>query len=99
MTCSGFENVALNRVCQRRSQSVLVILELGVKLMKRALPQLRFRFYQERAERTLSERPFPTTFIDQDAEFHVHIGQLRKRVVVSGQSDAAEGEQSLFRRG
>ena len=93
------KNVALNRISERCRQRVLVILKLRIKLMKCAFPQFRIALHQKRAERTLGKRFLPPRLISEHTELHVHIGELRKCVVVTAQRDAAQRQNSFFRLG
>src|SRR5438105_13252611 len=73
-----------------------MILKFLVELMKRAFAQLVIAFHQKRAERTLRERFLATGLAGQNTELHVHVGQLRKRVVVAAERDAAERKNPLL---
>ena len=73
-----------------------MILKFLVELMKRAFAQLVIAFHQKRAERTLRERFLATGLVGQNTELHVHVGQLRKRVVVAAERDAAERKNPLL---
>lgn len=61
--------------------------------------QLGIALDQERAECALRKRLLASFRINQDAEFHVHVRQLRKRVVVTVERGTAEREQAFFRFG
>src|ERR1700686_3610023 len=73
-----------------------MILKFLIELMKRAFAQLVIAFYQKRAERTLRERFLATGLVGQNTELHVHVGQLRKRIVVAAKCDAAERKNPLL---
>ncbi len=73
-----------------------MILELGVELVKGAFPQRVIALHKEAAVGALRERPLLAFLVDQDAELHVDIGQLRKGVVVAIECRAPEGEKTLF---
>src|ERR1700730_6037515 len=97
MTRTGAKDVGFHRVGQRRGEGVLMILKFGVKLMKRAFAQFMVAFHQKRAEGTLSKRFLAPGLVGQDTELHVHIGQLRKSVVVAAERDAAKRKQTFLR--
>ena len=44
----------------------------------------------------MGKRSFPPLLIDQDAELHVHVGQLRKSVVVTAQRDTTQCEKAFL---
>src|SRR6266567_8270089 len=77
------ENIRFHRIREGRGERVLMILEFGVELMKSAFPQLVVPFHEKRTERTLRQRSFAAGRVSQQAELHVHVGQLRKGVVVA----------------
>ena len=60
-----------------------MILKFLVELMESALSQAVIAFHQERAVGALGERFLPAFVVNEHAEFHVDVGQLRKRVVVT----------------
>ena len=47
----------------------------------------------------MGERSFASGFVNKDAKLHIHIGQLRKRVVVTTEGDAAERQQTFLGHG
>src|SRR5450432_4724616 len=91
------ENIGFHRIGERRCQRELVILKFAIKLMERAFAYFMIALHQKRAERTLTERAFLALLVEQRAEFHVDVGELRKGVVVAIKRGAAEREQALLR--
>ena len=73
-----------------------MVLKFLVELVERAFAQVVIAFHEKRAERTLGERFFFAFLVEEDAEFHVDVGQLRKRFVVAIERRASEGEQSFL---
>ena len=73
-----------------------MILEFVVELVESALPQAAIAFQQERTVGALGKWFFPAIDVDQHAKFHVHIGQLRERVVVAIERDCPEREQAFL---
>src|ERR1700681_2684301 len=76
-----------------------MILKFLVELMKRTFAQLVIAFHQKRAERTLRERLLATGLVGQNTKLHVHVGQLRKSILVAAERDAAERKNPLLRLG
>ena len=90
------EDIRFDRVCERRGEGVLVVFELFVELVEGALTQCVIALNKKRTERALCERMFAALLVEQSAEFHIDVGQLRERVVVAIECDVAESEQPFF---
>ena len=93
------KNIRFHRIGEGGGERVLMVLKFGVELMESPFAQLVVPFHEKRAERTLGQRFFAAGRIGQYAELHVHVGQLRKGVVVAVECGAAEREQSFLRFG
>src|ERR1700724_79074 len=96
MTRTGAKDVGFHRVGQRRGERVLMILKFDVEMIKSACAQFMVAFHQKGGEGTLSKRFLATRLVGQDTELHVHIGQLRKSVVVAAERDAAKRKQTFL---
>ena len=90
------KHIRLDGVGKRRCKRVLVVVKFCIKLMEGALAQHRITLHQKRAERTLGQRFFTPLLVDQGAELHVHVGQLRKRVVVTAERDVAQRQDAFL---
>src|SRR4029453_14904973 len=99
MSRRRMKHICLDRIRQGGGQRVLMIAELAVKLMESALAQFGIALDQKRAEGALREWPFTPGPIDQHTKFHVDIGELRKRVVVTAERDIAQRKKTLLRHG
>src|SRR5205814_7911671 len=77
MPCSGVKHIRLNRIGQRRGERVLMVKKFCVELMESAFAQFRVALHLKRAERALAERALASSLVDEHAELHVHIGELR----------------------
>src|SRR6266702_2460212 len=73
-----------------------MVLKFRVELMEGALAQFVIALNQKRTERTLRKRCRATGLVGQDAEFHVHIGKLRKCVVVTAERDTTQREKAFL---
>src|SRR5262245_50308946 len=73
-----------------------MILEFVVELLESALSQAAIAFQQERTVSALRERFLPAIDVNEQPEFHVHIGQLRERVVITIECSGAEGEEAFL---
>ena len=73
-----------------------MILEFVVELLKARFAQTGSRLTQERTERALRERMLRGLLVEQRAEFHVDIGQLRESVVIAIERGSAEREEAFF---
>src|SRR5713101_850796 len=99
VACACTENIRFHRIREGGGERVMMVLEFGVELMKSAFPQLVVPLHEKGTERTLRQRSFAAGRVSQQAELHVHVGQLRKGVVVAIECGAAEREQSFLRFG
>src|SRR4029078_9697365 len=97
MSCSRVEDICLDGVSKGRGKCVLMILKFCIELVESALAQLMISLHQKRTERALGKGSFPPLLIDQNAELHVHVGQLRKGVVVTAQRDTTQSEKAFLR--
>src|SRR6266851_7764238 len=99
MSCSCVKDIRLDRISKRRGQRVLMVLKFCVELMEGAFAQFMVALYEKRAQGTLGQRFLTPSLIDQHAELHVHICQLRKGVVVTAKRDAAQREKAFLGHG
>src|SRR6266567_6048941 len=73
-----------------------MVLKFRVELMEGALAQFVIALNQKRTERTLRKRCLATGLVGQDPELHVHIGKLRKCVVVTAERDTTQREKAFL---
>src|SRR4029077_3260882 len=73
-----------------------MIAKFCIELMESVFAQLMIALHQKRAERALGKRSFTPFLIDQYAELHVYVGQLRKRVVITAQRDTTQRQKTFL---
>ena len=73
-----------------------MVAKFCIELMESAFAQLVIALHQKRTERALGKRSFTSFLIDQYAELHVHVGQLRKGVVIAAQRDTTQCEKTFL---
>src|SRR5207244_11747098 len=96
VSCSRAKHVRLHRIAERSCDSELMILKFIIELFESALSQIAVAFQQERAVGALGEGFLAAIGVNENAEFHVHIGQMRKGVVLAIEGGGAEREQTFF---
>src|SRR5205823_12702258 len=93
---SRAKHVRLHRIHERGCESELMILKFIIELFESALSQVAVAFQEKRTVSALGERSLASIGVDKDAEFHVHIGQLRKCIVITIEGGGAQGEQTFL---
>ena len=91
------EDIAANGVGEGGGEGVGVVAKLGVELVEGGLAQGGVALDHEGAEGALGEGALDAFLIGDEAELHVHVGQLGEGLVVPADGAGAQGKDTLLR--
>src|ERR1041385_6156934 len=97
MARSGMKHISLHGLVGGGGEGVLMVARTTLELVESLFAQRRVTLHEKGAERALAERSLASGLVNEHAEFHVYIGELRKCVVVAAQRDMTQRQETFFR--